>query len=132
MLVPVRIDGLTVIDMNSLVSARVVKAKRGGHWGKAGKLVWIMQDVFAVDLTRVPLTVHQELSGLQNQITGTSHGGEGAARTIVFGALLFPASPLAFMRGFKRGEDAILPQGKRFVVYVQRETEIRINPSSPP
>ena len=132
MLVPVRIDGLTVIDMNSLVTARVVKAKRGGHWGKAGKLVWIMQDVFAVDLTRVPLTVHQELSGLQNQITDTSHGGEGAARTIVFGALLFPASPLAFMRGFKRGEDAILPQGKRFVVYVQRETEIRINPSSPP
>ncbi len=131
-LVPVRIDGLTVIDVNSLVTGRVVKAKRGGHWGKAGKLVWTMQDVVAVDLTRVPLTVHQELAALQNQITGTSHGGEVAARTIVFGALLFPASPLALMSGFKRGEDAILPQGKRFVVYVQRDTEIRIKPSSPP
>src|SRR5438270_123082 len=119
-LVPIKIDGLIVIDASSLVTGRVVKAKRGGHWGKAGKLAWTMQDVVAVDLTRVPLTV-QELAGHESEIAGTSHGGEVAARTIVFGALLFPASPLALMSGFKRGEDAVLPQGKRFVVYVQRE-----------
>ena len=130
-LVPIKIDGLIVIDASSLVTGRVVKAKRGGHWGKAGKLAWTMQDVVAVDLTRVSLTVHQELAGHESEITGTSHGGEVAARTIVFGALLFPASPLALMSGFKRGEDAVLPQGKRFVVYVQRETEIKISLSPP-
>ena len=129
-LVPIKIDGLIVIDASSLVTGRVVKAKRGGHWGKAGKLAWTMQDVVAVDLTRVPLTV-QELAGHESEIAGTSHGGEVAARTIVFGALLFPASPLALMSGFKRGEDAVLPQGKRFVVYVQRETEIKISLSPP-
>src|SRR5256885_1411587 len=60
-LVPIRIDGVTLIDPYSLVTARVVQAKRGGHWGKAGKLAWMMQDVVAADLTRVLLTAHQNL-----------------------------------------------------------------------
>ena len=125
-LVPVRIDGVTVIDKYSLVTARVVKAKRGGHWGKAGKLTWIMQDVVATDLTRVPLLAYQDGGTGEHGVKGTSHGGEVAARTIVFGALLFPISPLALMSGFKRGDDAILPQGKRFVVFVQTKTTIKL------
>ena len=125
-LVPIRIDGVTVIEKYSLVTGRVVQAKRGGHWGKAGKLTWIMQDVVAVDLTRVPLRAHQDIRESQNAVKGTSHGGEVAARTIVFGALLFPISPLALMSGFKRGDDAVLPQGKRFVVFVQSNTTIKL------
>jgi hypothetical protein len=125
-LVPIRIDGVTLIDPYSLVTARVVMAKRGGHWGKAGKLAWMMQDVVAADLTRVVLTAQKNLPSGQNGISGTSHGGEVAAKTIVFGALLFPISPLALMSGFKRGEDAILPQGKRFVVYVANDTKVKV------
>jgi len=124
-LVPIRIDGVTLIDPYSLVTARVVHAKRGGHWGKAGKLAWAMQDVVAADLTRVLLTAQQKLPSKENEISGTSHGGEVAAKTIVFGALLFPISPLALMSGFKRGEDAILPQGQRFVVYVANDTKVK-------
>jgi hypothetical protein len=30
------------------------------------------------------------------------------------------------MSGFKRGENAVLPQGKRFVVYVQADTIVKI------
>jgi hypothetical protein len=85
-LVPVRIDGVTVIDKYALVTGRVVQAKRGGHWGKAGKLTWIMQDVVALDLTRVPLRAQRDIRENQNTVKGTSHGGEVAARTIVFGA----------------------------------------------
>jgi hypothetical protein len=103
-----------------------VQAKRGGHWGKAGKLTWIMQDVVAIDLTRVPLRAHQDIRESQNTVKGTSHGGEVAARTIVFGALLFPISPLALMSGFRRGDDAVLPQGKRFVVFVQSNTIVKL------
>jgi hypothetical protein len=125
-LVPVRIDGVTIIEKYSLVTGRVVQAKRGGHWGKAGKLTWIMQDVLAIDLTRVPLRAHQDIRESQNTVKGTSHGGEVAARTIVFGALLFPISPLALMSGFRRGDDAVLPQGKRFVVFVQSNTIVKI------
>ena len=125
-LVPVRVDGVTLIDKYSLVTGRVVQAKRGGHWGKAGKLTWMMQDVVATDLTRVPLQAQKDLPTGRNGIKGTSHGGEVVAKTIVFGALLFPISPLALMSGFKRGENAVLPQGKRFVVFVQSDTIIKM------
>jgi hypothetical protein len=30
------------------------------------------------------------------------------------------------MQGFKRGEQAVIPEGHRFVVYVQKDTFIRI------
>lgn len=125
-LVPIRVDGVTVIDKHSLVTGRVVESKRGGHWGKAGRLSWMMQDVVAIDLTRVPLQAQKDAPTGRNGIKGTGHGGEVVAKTIVFGALLFPASPLALMSGFKRGENAVLPQGKRFVVFVQSDTTVKI------
>ena len=127
-LVPVKIDGVTVIDRDSLVTARVIEAKRGGHWGKAGRLSWTMQDVVAVDLTRVPLQTQNELPDGRNGVKGTSHGGQVATQMIVLGALLFPATPLVLMSGFKRGENAVLPQGKRFVVFVKSDTTFKVSP----
>jgi hypothetical protein len=127
-LVPVMIDGVTLIATGSLVTGRVVEAKRGGHWGKAGRLSWTIQDVVATDGTRVPLQAQKDVPTGRNGIKGTSHGGEVATKTILMGALLaplFPIAPLALMSGFKRGEDAVLPQGKRFVVFVQSETVVK-------
>jgi len=124
-LVPVMIDGVAVIDKNSLVTGRVVEAKRGRHWGKAGRLTWTMQDVVATDGTRVALQAQKDLPTGRNGVTGTSHGGQVAAEMIVFGALLLPLSPLALMSGFRRGENAVLPQGKRFVVFVQKDTVVK-------
>lgn len=125
-LVPVKIDDADVIPMGALVTGRVVKAKRGGHWGKAGKLAWTMEDVVAVDLTRVPLTANPDIPAGEHKVTGTSHGGQVAAEMAIFGSLMMFAAPLVLMSGFKRGEDAVLPQGKRFVVYVAKETKIRV------
>jgi hypothetical protein len=126
-LVPVKIDGVTLIEQNALVTGRVIEAKRGGRWGKAGKLSWIMEDVVAVDLSRVPVQPHQELPGSPDRIAGISHGGEVAARAAIMSAVFFPLAPLAIIGGaFKRGEDAILPQGKRFVVYVQKEVTVSV------
>ena len=127
-LVPVMIDGITLIDRGSLVTGRVVESKRGGHWGKAGRLSWTIQDVVAIDGTRVPLQAQKDLPTGRNGIKGTSHGGEVATKTVLMGVLLapvFPIAPLALMSGFKRGEDAVLPQGKRFVVFVQSETIVK-------
>jgi hypothetical protein len=127
-LVPVKVDDVTVIDQYALVTGRVVRSKRGGHWGKAGKLTWVMQDVVAVDLTRVPLTLQPDTVG-ERGVTGISHGGEVATKTAVLGALMipvFPIAPLALMSGFKRGENAVLPGGRRFVVYVAANTMIKI------
>jgi hypothetical protein len=123
-LVPVQVDGVTVIDKQSLVTGRVLEAKRGGHWGKAGKLSWTMVDVVAVDLTRVPLQTQKDIPP-GNRISGTSHGGRVATEMIVFGALMWPIAPIVLMHGFKRGENAVLPQGKRFIVFVKSETIVK-------
>ena len=128
-LIPVKVDDAIVIDKKAIVTARLVKAKRAGHWGKAGKLVWTMQDVVAVDLSRVALMANPDFPNGQQGVTGQSHGAEVATKTVVMGALLAPTvvlAPLALMQGFKRGEQAVISEGKRFVVYVQKETSVRV------
>jgi len=125
-IVPIKVDGITVIEKSSLVTGRIVEAKRGRHWGRAGKLSWIMQDVVAVDLTRVALQARNDLADGKNGVKGTSHGGEVATRMIVFGALMWPIAPLMLVQGFKRGENAVLPEGKRFIVFVTKDATVNI------
>lgn len=126
-LVPIKVDGITVIEKYSLVSGRVVEAKRGGHWGKAGKLSWIMQDVVAADLTRVPLQAVRDTPAGTTRIAGTSHGGQVATQIAIAAPLMLFAAPLALTAGFKRGENAILPEGKRFIVYVKADTTVKVS-----
>lgn len=123
--VPIKINGVTVVEKYSLVTAQVIQAKRGGHWGKAGKLSWLIQDVVAADLTRVPL---QARSGApsENRMTGTSRGGEVATQIALTAPLLMFAAPVALAAGFKRGENAILPEGKRFIVFVKTDTLVHV------
>ena len=128
-LVPVKVDGVTVIEKYSLVTGRVVEAKRGRHWGRAGKLSWIMQDVVAVDLTRVPLQAVRDTPAGTNRVAGTSHGGEVAAHIAIAAPLMLFAAPLALTAGFKRGENALLPEGKRFIVYVTKDTTVHTTDS---
>jgi len=112
-LVPIMIDDVVVIEKDALVTARVTQARRGGHWGKAGKLVWSMEDVVATDNSRVPLVpevasrtqklwsletkrTNSEATMGQGRVRGTSHSGEVAAMSVLTG-VLFP--PLALMGG---------------------------------
>ena len=44
----VQMNGVTVFEKDAAARARITTAKRAGHWGKAGKLEWAMQDVLAV------------------------------------------------------------------------------------
>jgi hypothetical protein len=100
-----------------------------------------MEDVVAVDNTRIRLAPetasrNDKLWSLETKsakgvttmgegrVKGTSHGGEVAAHAIAAG-VLFP--PLALMGGFKRGENAILREGRRYVVAVQKETTIKVD-----
>lgn len=126
-LIPVKIEGVTVIEKHALVTGRIVEAKRGGRWGKAGKLSWTMTDVVAVDLSRVPVQASRDLPDGRSRIRGISHGGEVAARAAVLGALFPPAAAIGVIGGaFKRGGDALLPEGMRFVVYVQKDTTVAV------
>jgi hypothetical protein len=123
--VPVKVDGVTAIERYALVTGRVVQAKRGGHWGRAGKLSWIMQDVVAVDLTRVPVQARTDNPGEQHTVKGTSHAGQVATEMIVFGSLMWVIAPVVLIHGFKRGENAVLPEGKRFIIFVKNDTQVR-------
>ena len=126
-LVPIKIEDVTVIDKDALVTGRIVEAKRGGRWGKAGKLSWIMTDVVAVDLSRIPVQISIESPDNRNLIRGISHAGEVTARAIVLGALVPPAAAIGVIAGiFKRGGDAVLPEGKRFVIYVEKDTDVTV------
>jgi len=137
-LIPIAVGDTTVIEKDALVTARIIKSKRGGHWGIGGKLIWSMEDVVAVDNTRVPLAPETASRGAkpanaeatnappnmkQGRVNGTSHTGQVAAMSIVSGAL-FP--PLALLNGFKRGEDAILREGRRFVVMTTQDTPVKV------
>jgi hypothetical protein len=125
-LIPIKVDGVIVIPDKALVTGRVVEAKRGGHWGKAGRLSWAMQNVIAVDGTRVPIRVQKDIPSGREGIKGTGHGGQVATEMVVFGALMFAFAPLVLMSGFKRGENAVLPEGKRFTVFVEADTVVKV------
>jgi hypothetical protein len=127
-LIPIKIEGVTVIERDALVTARVVEAKRGRHWGKAGRLSWTMLDVIAIDGTRIPIQVKNDGPSSRDAIKGTSHGGQVATEMAVFGALMLPFAPLVLMSGFRRGESAVLPEGKRFIVYVQTDNLVKAPP----
>ncbi|HEX8843749.1 MAG TPA: hypothetical protein VF791_03855 [Pyrinomonadaceae bacterium] len=114
---PVKVDGVVVIEPGATATARVVKAERGGHFGRAGRLAWTMQDVTAVDGSRIPL---QSVG----RIVGDSKGAKVATQMIITGALLWVVAPVALLHGFKRGENAVLPAGKRFEVLSQGEITV--------
>lgn len=114
---PVKVDGVVVITAGATATARVVKASRGGHFGRAGRLAWVMQDVVAVDGTRIPLQS-------SDRIVGDSKGAKVATQMIITAAALPLIAPVALLHGFKRGENAILPAGKRFEVLTQGGAEV--------
>lgn len=114
---PVVVGGATVIAQGATATAVVLKAERNGHWGRAGRIVWEMREVTAVDGSRVPLTS-------AGRAVGDSKGAKVAAHTVITGALLGVAAPIALLHGFKRGENAVVPEGKRFDAYTGAEAVV--------
>jgi hypothetical protein len=117
---PIRINGVTVIEQGATATGRIEKAKRGGHFGKAGLLVWTMQSVTAVDGSQVPLRAAQE------RVRGDSKAAKVATQMIITGALLPLIAPVALLHGFKRGKDAFIPAGKRYEVFVNGQAVIKV------
>ncbi|HEY0404480.1 MAG TPA: hypothetical protein VGC89_02060 [Pyrinomonadaceae bacterium] len=118
---PVKVNGVTVIAAGALATGRVVKAKKGGHWGRAGQLLWTMESVETVDGRLIPL---QAESGGRR---GVARKGEVATKTVATGILLiplFPLAPLALLHGYKRGDDAVLSEGARYTVFVRGEVSV--------
>lgn len=109
----VKIAGVTVIEQGATATGVVEKSKRGGHWGKAGLFVWTMQTVTAADGSQVPVR------GTSVRLRGDSKGAKVATAMIITGALMPLIAPAALLHGFKRGENAYIPAGKRYTLFVQ-------------
>lgn len=105
---PVEVHGVTVIARGAPARGRVMEVKKARHWGRAGKLVWAIQDVHAVDGQRIPLRLSKELEG-----GGSS--GKVAAAVVATAIVFWPAAPLW---GLKKGKPAILPAGTRVSSFV--------------
>lgn len=116
---PIKIDGVTVIEQGATATGRIDKAKRGGHWGKAGLFVWTMQTVTAVDGSQVPVRA------VSMRLRGDSKGAKVATQMIITGALMPLIAPVALLHGFKRGKDAFIPAGKRYSVFVDGAASVK-------
>lgn len=113
------VNGVTIFEKDASARARITTAKRAGHWGKAGKLEWAMQDVLAIDGNRIPARF------TQRQI-GDSKGGTVAVAAVATTVLL---GPVGLLWGLKKGKPAIIPAGNRYMVFVHGDTKIKGKPA---
>jgi hypothetical protein len=104
---PVVVEGAVVIEKGATATAIVTKSERGGHFGRAGRIAWTMKEVTAADGSRVPI----QFAG---RVVGDSKGAKVATQMVIIGTMFWPVAPIALFRGFKRGENALVPEGKRF------------------
>jgi hypothetical protein len=116
---PVQLNGLTIFEKGAGARARITTAKRAGHWGKAGKLEWAMQDIMAADGNRIPARF------TQRQI-GDSKGGTVAVAAVATTVFL---GPVGLLWGLKKGKPAIIPGGNRYSVFVHGDTKIKGKPA---
>jgi len=118
---PVVVNSSVLIVQGATATGIVTKAERNGHWGRAGRITWAMKEVTAVDGSRIPI----EFTG---HTVGDSKGAKVALQTIAMGALMGPLAPLALLSGFKRGENAYIPAGKRFQASVRGDANVTAFP----
>lgn len=115
---PVEVGGVIVIERGAVATARVVEARKGRPFGKAGKLAFAVSDAEGVDGKRIPL-------GFAGRLRGDSKGGTVATAMIITSVFVFPVAPLW---GFKRGKSAVIPPGKIFAAAVQTDTIVEVAP----
>ena len=111
---PVVFGGVTIFEKDAPARARVTTAKRAGHWGRAGKLEWAMQDVQSADGQRVP-------ARFTKREVGDSKGGTVAVAAVATTVIFAPA---ALLWGFKKGKPAVIAAGNRYTVFVHGDAAV--------
>jgi hypothetical protein len=112
---PVQLNGVTIFEKGASARGRITTAKKSGHWGKAGKLEWAMQDIQAVDGSRVP-------ARFTKRLVGDSSGGTVAVAAVATAVFL---GPVALLWGLKKGKVAIIPAGNRYTAFVQGDSIVK-------
>ena len=114
----VMVNGVVVIERGALVRAQVVKSKPAESWGRGGLLGWVVEDVAAVDGTRVPIK-------LADRLQGKSRSRAVVAAAIATGAVVLPySSPVGLIWALKKGDEAVLDESRKSIALVSGEMEI--------
>ncbi len=115
---PVYIDGVLVVARNTIAWAKILKLRKAGNLGRGGQLTWRMDEIRAVDGSKIPV----QLGGA---VSGSSNGPELAAGVAATAAVIFPyTAPAAVVWAFKKGDDAVVRGSKRFAAVSIGETEV--------
>lgn len=114
---PVKVNGVTVIERGAPAKARVTKVTKAGRWGKGGNIAWVMQDVMAVDGSRVRLKFSEKLKGNSAHSTVIA-AGAATSLVIPFAGLLW---------GLKKGSEVTISAGRRFEALVDGDAVVSAN-----
>jgi len=115
---PVFVDDALIIPRGTIARAKIVRVRKAGLMGRAGALTFEMEQIVAMDGTKIPVI-----------LTAAAEGGNrtgvlalGAAAT---SALIFPyTAPAAIVWGFKKGDDAIVRGNKQFGAVIKNDIEL--------
>jgi len=112
------VNGVMVIDRGALARARVVKSKRAGAWGRGGSIDWVLEDVLAVDGSRIPIK-------LSDRLQGKNRSKAVVAAAIATGAAVFPYSPPAgLIWALKKGDEAVLDESRKSTAVISNNTDV--------
>ena len=112
------VNGALVIDRGALARAHVIKSQRAAAWGRGGSLDWVLEDVIAVDGTRVPIK-------LSDRLEGKSISKAVVAAAIATGAIIFPYTPPAgLIWALKKGDEAVLDESRKSTAVVSNNTDV--------
>lgn len=115
---PIFIDGVLAIPRGTIARAKIVRLKKAGIWGRGGALTFEMEQIVAIDGTRVP--VH-----LTAAADGENRSGVLAVGAAATSALVFPyTAPVAIVWGLKKGDDAVVRGNKEFSAVIASDTEV--------
>lgn len=113
------VNGVLAIDHDAQVTGRITKSTRGGYWGRGGALEFVLEDVVAVDGTRVPIKL------VKTGVKGGNHKTAVATAAIVTSAVTFPyVSPIGLIWGLQKGENAVLEKGTKLTATVKANQQV--------
>ncbi len=114
----VLVNGVLVIERGAVAQARIIKSSTAGAWGRAGTFDFKTEYVVAVDGARIPIQ-------LSEHVRGTNRTKAVTAAAIITGAIAFPYTPpVALLWALKKGDDAVLDEGTRFIATVSGDQKV--------
>ena len=114
------VDKAVAIDHGALVEGRIIKRNRPGFFGRGGSLEFALENVVAVDGTRVPVQLSK---GAKQK--GSNHTSAVTAGAVITGAIVFPyTAPVGLIWALKKGDEAVLEQGTRLTAIVKKNQEV--------